>query len=54
MGTKAENKAIVCELCDRSINKPVECDHPKNGYCAVFRLGAAIEKVKKLERRNNK
>lgn len=26
---------MICELCDQST--PVTCDHPKNGYCLLYR-----------------
>lgn len=25
---------MICELCNQE--NPVTCDHPKNGYCALF------------------
>jgi hypothetical protein len=28
-----------CEVCDKCV-KFDTCDHPKNGYCALFRLQA--------------
>lgn len=29
-----------CEVCDKCV-KFDTCDHPKNGYCALFRLQSA-------------
>lgn len=33
-----------CEVCDRCV-KFDTCDHPKNGYCALFRLQTDKDKV---------
>lgn len=36
-----------CDVCDHSVNIELKksCDHPKNGYCALFRAQAALDKV---------
>ncbi len=41
-----------CELCGKQVTKITECDHPKNGYCAVFRHNAAVAKLKSTETKN--
>lgn len=33
-----------CEVCDKCV-KFDTCDHPKNGYCALFRLQAAKDAI---------
>lgn len=34
-----------CELCKLSLPLPKPCAHAKNGYCAVFRFQASLDKV---------
>jgi hypothetical protein len=29
-----------CEVCGNCVTLGETCDHPKNGYCALFRLQA--------------
>lgn len=36
---------ISCELCDHHPKDWDTCEHPKNGYCALFRLQAAKDMV---------
>jgi hypothetical protein len=33
-----------CEVCDKCV-KFESCDHPKNGYCSLFRIQAEKDKV---------
>lgn len=33
-----------CEVCDKCV-KFDTCEHPKNGYCALFRLQAAKDMI---------
>lgn len=34
-----------CEVCDKCVRFET-CDREKNGYCALFRLQAARDKIK--------
>lgn len=36
---------IGCEVCCELKNHQDTCDHPKNGYCALFRLKAAKDMI---------
>lgn len=37
------SKVMKCELCGESryLHAAADCEHPKNGYCALYRLQAA-------------
>lgn len=37
--------AVPCEVCSNHVFFGSTCYHPKNGYCALFRLQAAKDMV---------
>jgi len=39
---KKKNKtSIWCKVCTKNVCKSSTCEHPKNGYCELFRMQAA-------------